>query len=547
MACRNRPLSEQVVQLLIHSGADVNARNTRSGRTPLHYVLRNVNSSTAHVTRLLLASGADANLPDLDNVTPLHIAARSGDGCLVTMLFDANTDVTDARGFQAIDTTSSTRVEHISQSWQHSAHVLDQTTMSRIWKTECDGSAHDSLTDMTLGALNTRSNSMSSFDFSTRTLFDNNGLGLSMVESYMDQQPSNGGARNGNLDALTDLAIDLQGALEEAYQRSEALEAYIYTLNQKLDRFRDELASSEEVNTTRILESEYDLIESLTKHACHQHRSLITHLASVIDTLSTRTQKLAVDRNIPSNQLASCKQAEQGPRQHIESNTSQLGEQPPPTCINHPMSDNRCNPFRLGLSSTPAEATHFAASTTDRHKRSSPSPPRLGRGCIMSSAYAVSASPLSTTVIGENTGWNTSEAHRISPRPGISPPPLSSSAPVCEPDASIIKPPQAKRQGKTVDKTLPPSLLAHMDASLAAADRVSKALRSHSQDRCPAISICPSLDSAAACPLSATVVSDQERKAQRRHRFAYRRVGVSLDDLIKDLESMDRGQNTSGV
>ena len=67
-------------------------------------------------------------------------------------------------------------------------------------------------------------------------------------------------------------------------------------------------------------------------------------------------------------------------------------------------------------------------------------------------------------------------------------------------------------------------------------------LRSYSQDSHHSINTSNISDDANfQSPLPTTISMDEERKSLRRQKFANRRVGVSIDDLIKNLEGMDRG------
>jgi len=69
--------SVDLVKLLLAKGADINARQSGQGWTPLTQAL---NSSRTDVALYLLAHGADPSLPMNDGTTPLHLAVQ---GCNV--------------------------------------------------------------------------------------------------------------------------------------------------------------------------------------------------------------------------------------------------------------------------------------------------------------------------------------------------------------------------------------------------------------------------------------------------------------------------------
>ncbi|KAJ5642154.1 hypothetical protein N7490_006154 [Penicillium lividum] len=73
--------SEDVVRLLLDKGARVNAKDTR-GVTALHLV----HHTSTKIARLLLEHGADLSLEDEDGQTPLQVAAANGDEEMVKFL-----------------------------------------------------------------------------------------------------------------------------------------------------------------------------------------------------------------------------------------------------------------------------------------------------------------------------------------------------------------------------------------------------------------------------------------------------------------------------
>jgi ankyrin repeat protein len=63
--------SVEIVEKLLAKGADVNAKDPRQGRTPLHNTARRGNCKAAE---LLIAAGADVSAKDKDGHTPLWYA-----------------------------------------------------------------------------------------------------------------------------------------------------------------------------------------------------------------------------------------------------------------------------------------------------------------------------------------------------------------------------------------------------------------------------------------------------------------------------------------
>jgi cytohesin len=73
---------DSVVEFLVASGADVNARFVNEG-TPLHLAALN---GRKHAAELLIAAGADVNAKDNDGGTPLHDAVSQGHRNVVELL-----------------------------------------------------------------------------------------------------------------------------------------------------------------------------------------------------------------------------------------------------------------------------------------------------------------------------------------------------------------------------------------------------------------------------------------------------------------------------
>ena len=66
-----------VATLLVAAGADVNAKDSRTGKSPLHYAMGcNSMRGTQEVVQFLIDHGADVNGKDKDGMTPLDYAKR---------------------------------------------------------------------------------------------------------------------------------------------------------------------------------------------------------------------------------------------------------------------------------------------------------------------------------------------------------------------------------------------------------------------------------------------------------------------------------------
>ncbi len=107
-------IEEETVRLLLDAGIDPNERLDDVGMRPLHVLYFGSGCTvmsypsppaTTTLTRLLLERGADPNLPDDRNNTPLKLAAMACDGSVVSILIEAGADMgaTDNFGFTAFD------------------------------------------------------------------------------------------------------------------------------------------------------------------------------------------------------------------------------------------------------------------------------------------------------------------------------------------------------------------------------------------------------------------------------------------------------------
>jgi len=88
----------ELVKVLISNGTNVNAQWGDDGTAPLHIVVRN-NSSKAKpaeieiVKYLILQGKADVNIKETDGMTPLHVAACSGNMDFVEILISNGADI----------------------------------------------------------------------------------------------------------------------------------------------------------------------------------------------------------------------------------------------------------------------------------------------------------------------------------------------------------------------------------------------------------------------------------------------------------------------
>ncbi|XP_078442158.1 protein kinase KEG [Wolffia australiana] len=81
--------ARELVQLLLKAGADPTAQDELHYRTPLHTAAM-VND--AELVKLLLDSGVDVNIANLQNTTPLHVALNRGSNSCVRLLLSAGAD-----------------------------------------------------------------------------------------------------------------------------------------------------------------------------------------------------------------------------------------------------------------------------------------------------------------------------------------------------------------------------------------------------------------------------------------------------------------------
>ncbi|KAK7428976.1 hypothetical protein QQZ08_004488 [Neonectria magnoliae] len=79
-----------VVKLLLEKGAEIEAKDSEHGRTPLSWAARNGHEA---IVKLLLEKGANFKSKDEDGTTPLSLAAGDGHEAIVKLLLEKGADV----------------------------------------------------------------------------------------------------------------------------------------------------------------------------------------------------------------------------------------------------------------------------------------------------------------------------------------------------------------------------------------------------------------------------------------------------------------------
>lgn len=125
----------ELVELLIESGADVNARNGNDA-TPLFMVSR---YNCEDIARLLIVKGAHVNIENCWGQTPLHIAAEYDSAVIVTILIEsrANIEAKDNNGSTPLHVVPNVQGDVAAILLQYGANVnvLDNVGISPLIRT----------------------------------------------------------------------------------------------------------------------------------------------------------------------------------------------------------------------------------------------------------------------------------------------------------------------------------------------------------------------------------------------------------------------------
>jgi len=105
--------NKEIFDLLLAKKCDVNLADEINGNTPLFLATTLEQVATI---KALVAAGADVNLADWDEKTPLHFAAANGFGEVVKALVDSKADLEakDANGKTAYDLANDVKEEEIA-------------------------------------------------------------------------------------------------------------------------------------------------------------------------------------------------------------------------------------------------------------------------------------------------------------------------------------------------------------------------------------------------------------------------------------------------
>jgi ankyrin repeat protein len=138
LACLN--LNEDIIDLLIKAGGDVNEVHPVNGRTPLHSACE---YSNAEGIKLLLAAGANVMARRKDGKTPLHDLCKANcvNGIDLLVSYGADVHARDNRGktpiFSAITHMNEDVLKHLIEKYHVDVNVESknkQTAFEYIWE-----------------------------------------------------------------------------------------------------------------------------------------------------------------------------------------------------------------------------------------------------------------------------------------------------------------------------------------------------------------------------------------------------------------------------
>jgi len=114
---------EAVVKLLLDKGADLEAEDSKYGQTPLSWAAENGREA---VVKLLLDNGADLESRSNSGQTPLSWAAGNGHGAVVKLLLDRGAVEDGGRDSEFEDSDTSGKVGNIPDTGDGGAAIAQE-------------------------------------------------------------------------------------------------------------------------------------------------------------------------------------------------------------------------------------------------------------------------------------------------------------------------------------------------------------------------------------------------------------------------------------